>query len=155
MKIHFEPVLLAIVTASVSLFSWTAQQYMTFREERRKDKEELYKRLLDAVVDMGSLRDSGALVIESQRMWLYASDEVLNAVSDYSSFYLKVMESLKPGEEMPRDIRRMIETKDAEIRLAIRRDIMRTEINKDWIENNYRALGSPPESIRNYRKQTQ
>jgi len=56
-----------------------AQKIRERRDIERLRKEELYKTLLAATVEFASYANGAPLVIESQRAWLYASDEVLQA----------------------------------------------------------------------------
>lgn len=144
-----EAVALALISAALGLVSWSAQQVLSRRDERRKHKEVLYKRLLDAIVDMGSLADAGAIVVESQRMWLYASDDVLKAVCNYLTYY---SEKCQEETALPENVRDRIHYNDAMIRLAMRRDIRgRTKINRKWIVSKWSAVGAPSESIKAYR----
>lgn len=115
---------LAVVTAALGLATWTVQQVLARHADERKRREELYGALLDAVLDMSSREDSGPLVVESQRMWLYASDEVLRAVNEYLRYYLSEGE-IRPGEPISDEKRAGIKRRDAQIRLAIRRDLQR------------------------------
>jgi len=144
---------LAIITASLGLLTWTSQQIFSRVEERRKYKEDLYRKLLDAILDMGVLAESAPLVVETQRMWMYASDEVLEAVYDYLRYYLSAKENRFPNGLIPEDVRKEIQEKDALIRLAIRKDIRpRTKINRSWIHSRFLAVGAPAESIKTYRE---
>jgi hypothetical protein len=148
-----EAIVLTIVTASLGLATWTSQQILNRADERRKSKEELYRKLLDAIIDMSSLADSAPIIVESQRMWLYASDEVLEAVNEYLRYYLNEVTGNFTGTILPDDIRSQIQERDAYIRLAIRRDIRpMTRIGKSWIHSRYIAVAAPSESIVAYRK---
>lgn len=150
-----EAIVLAIITASLGLLTWTSQQILSRMEERRKYKEDLYRKLLDAIVDIGVLAESAPLVVESQRMWMYASDEVLEAVYEYLRYYLSAKEQRFGNGSIPDDVRNMIQEKDALIRLAIRRDIRpRTKIDRSWIHSRFLAVGAPADSIKTYRERT-
>jgi len=147
-----EAITLAIITASLGLLTWTSQQIFSRVEERRKYKEELYKKLLDAILDMSVLADSAPLVVETQRMWMYATDEVLDAVYDYLGYYLSAKEQRFSNGLIPDDVRKEIQVKDALIRLAIRRDIRPgTKIDRSWIHSRFLSVGAPADKIKTYR----
>ncbi len=145
---------LAIVTASLSLLSWTGQQYFNRNDEKRRKKEDLYQKLLDSILDVSALADAAPLVVESQRMWLYASDEVLEAVYDYVKFfYDSVLDSPSAGKGHE-GIDAVLSEKIANICLAIRRDVRRgTIINREWIRSRYISMAAPEEAIVQYRSQ--
>ena len=148
-----EAIVLAIVTASLGLITWTSQQILNRADERRKSKEELYRKLLDAIVDMSSLAESAPIVVEAQRMWMYASGEVLEAVNEYLRYYLSEVAGRFANKTLPDNIRSQIQERDAYVRLAIRRDIRpMTRISKSWIHSRYIAVAAPAESIVAYRK---
>ena len=148
-----EAVVLATVTAFLGLITWTSQQILNRADERRKSKEELYRKLLDAIIDMGSLAESAPIVVEAQRMWMYASDEVLEAVNEYLRYYLTEVTGRPGNKILPEDVRTQIQERDAYVRLAIRRDIHpMTRISKSWIHSRYIAVAAPAESIAAYRK---
>jgi hypothetical protein len=150
-----EAITLAIITASLGLLTWTSQQIWSGIEERRKYKEDLYRKLLDAIIDISVLADSAPLVVESQRMWMYASDDVLEAVYEYLRYCLSANEQRFGNRSFPDNVRNMIKEKDALIRLAIRRDIRpRTKIDRPWILSRFLSVGAPPDSIKTYRERT-
>ncbi len=150
-----EAITLAIITASLGLLTWTSQQIFSRVEERRKYKEELYRKLLDAILDMSVLAESAPLVVETQRMWMYASDEVLDAVYDYLRYYLSAKEQRSSNGLIPDDVRKEIQEKDALIRLAIRRDIRQgTKIDRSWIHSRFLSVGAPSDNIKTYRAKT-
>jgi hypothetical protein len=146
---------LAIVTASLSLLSWTSQQYFARNEEKRRKKEELYRKLLDSILDVSALGDAAPLIVESQRMWLYASDEVLEAVYDYVKFFYDYVLNTFATDKNHEKLNAEISEKIAIISLAIRRDVRRsTKINREWIRSRYISMAVPKEAIAQYRNQT-
>ena len=145
---------LAIVTASLSLLSWTGQQYFTRNDEKRRKKEDLYKKLLDSILDVSALADAAPLVVESQRMWLYASDEVLEAVYDYVKFFYDSVLSSSSTDKNHERLNAELSEKIANISLAIRRDVRRsTNISREWIRSRYVSMAAPEEAIIQYRNQ--
>ena len=80
-------IVVAILSALVGFVVWVAQKSVERRSAERLRKEELYKNLLAASVELFTTGDGAPFVIESQRAWLYASDEVLKAINDYLKAY--------------------------------------------------------------------
>jgi hypothetical protein len=101
---------------------------------------------------MSVLAESAPLVVETQRMWMYASDEVLDAVYDYLRYYLSAKEQRFSNGLIPDDVRKEIQEKDALIRLAIRMDIRQgTKIDRSWIHSRFLSVGAPADKIKMYR----
>ena len=145
-----DAILTAIITAALGLATWSGQQMWSRRASERHRREALYQSLLDALVDMSSIGDSGPLVVESQRMWFYSSDEVLRAVNDYLQYYL---EGVEPGREVSAERRRGTQAHEAVVRLAIRRDLQpSTSISKTWVDREWQPVAAPPKSIQAYRE---
>lgn len=121
------------------------------REVERERREALYRKLVDAILDMSS-GNAAPLVVESQQAWIYASDEVLIALNAYLAYYLSRVRV--KGEAIPDDERKRIQWFDAKIRLAIRRDLRSTKITEEWIETAWVAVAASPDGIEKYRSRS-
>ena len=88
-------------------------------------------------------------------MWLYASDEVLEAVYDYVKFFYDYVLNTIATDKNHEKLNAEISEKIAIISLAIRRDVRRsTKINREWIRSRYIPMAVPKEAIAQYRNQT-
>ncbi len=89
------PILAAIVAALAGFSTWLGQRRIERQQNERLRKEKLYEALLEAITEISSFGNGAPLLIESQRAWLYASDEVLRAVNAYLKVFLG--ERANPG----------------------------------------------------------
>ncbi len=152
-----DPVLGSVVVACISALGsaaiWAVQQTKARADNEAQRREALYRGLLSALVDMSAMGNAAPLLVESQEMWLYASDRVILAVNDYIRFYLgRINAGEVQGAPVSEADRIRIQYFDAQIRLAIRQDIVqRTQIDAKWVESEWTSFGAPPERIHAYR----
>lgn len=140
------PIIVAIVSALGGFLAWFAQKNRERRDTERLRKEELYQTLLAATVEFASYANAAPLVIESQRAWLYASDEVLQAINDYLKACAGYVEQQNENE-------RWAAIKEAEgvLRLAVRRDLQpRTRVNEEWLRQKWEIIISHKGNIMEY-----
>jgi hypothetical protein len=145
------PIIVAIVSALGGFIVWIAQKIRERRDTERLRKEELYKTLLAATVEFASYANAAPLVIESQRAWLYASDEVLRAISGYLKSCAGYVE--QQGKSDININERWAAVKEAEdvLRLAVRRDLSPgTRINEEWLRQEWEIITSHQENIMEY-----
>jgi len=102
-------------------------------------------------VEFASYANAAPLVFESQRAWLYASDEVLRAINGYlkaCAVYVK-----QQGESDMNINERWAAFKEAEgvLRLAVRRELSPgTRINEEWLRQEWEIITSHKENIMEY-----
>ena len=145
------PIIVAIVSALGGFLVWMAQKIRERRDIERLRKEELYKTLLAATVEFASYANGAPLVIESQRAWLYASDEVLQAINGYLKACKRHVE--QQGESDINFDERWAAVKEAEgvLRLAVRRDLSPgTRINEEWLRQEWEIITSHKENVMEY-----
>lgn len=144
------PIVVAIVTAFGGFIAWLAQRRVERRETERLRKQRLYEKLLESIVELSSFGNGAPLLVESQRAWLYASDEVLMAVNDYLKVFLHEGAAAEGAPTTPQErVRR--QQADARIRLAIRRDLQpTTRLDDRWITEEWKPVASSEAAIREY-----
>ncbi|SRR6266545_6472616 len=143
------PILAAIVAALAGFSTWLGQRRIERQQNERLRKEKLYEALLEAITEISSFGNGAPLLIESQRAWLYASDEVLRAVNAYLKVFLG--ERANPGSPTSPDERESRQRREGAIRLAIRRDLdRRTSLDENWISNEWSPIASSEKAIREY-----
>lgn len=143
------PVIVAILTALGGFIAWLAQRRVEQREAERRRREVLYEGLLEAITELSSFGNGAPLLIESQKAWLYGSDEVLTAVNDYLKVFLD--QEGPPGALTSPAHRSKRQQAEGKIRLAIRRDLYpKTILKEQWISEEWKPIASSEEGIREY-----
>jgi len=143
------PIVIAVVTALVGFLTWLLQRRVERRKADRLRKEALYEKLLEAITELSSFGNGAPVLIESQKAWLYASDDVLRAVTNY----LKVFLDEQGSTDVPitQEQRAVRQRQEGAIRLAIRRDLERsTTLDENWMSNEWKPVASSEEAIREY-----
>ena len=142
------PVLIAVVSALAGLLVWVFQRRVEAKEREKLRKEELYTQLLESLVSMSSFGESAPFLVESQRSWLYASDEVIKKINAYIE---ALFTNAKPGKPTGEQDRKKIQHAEYELRLAIRQDMApNTGITIDWMRSNWISVGTEKESYAEY-----
>jgi len=143
------PIIVAAVAALAGFLTWLGQRRIELQQTERLRKEKLYEALLEAITELSSFGNGAPLLVESQKAWLYASDEVLRAVNGYFKVFLG--ERAAPGEPTTPEEREARQRRDGAIRLAIRRDLNRnTSLDEDWMSREWTPLASSEKAIREY-----
>ncbi|MBI1807421.1 MAG: hypothetical protein HYR76_10270 [Ignavibacteria bacterium] len=118
--------------------------------DERLRKEELYRTLLSASVELFTTGDGAPFVVESQRAWLYASDEVLEDIN----VYLKAFSAYADAKQRKADIAGLwtaVLKAEGRLRLSIRKDLQpKTQITAEWVKREWEMITSRPERIRRY-----
>jgi hypothetical protein len=142
-------VVVAILSALFGFLTWRVQRFYERLADERRRKEDLYGALLTASIELIATGDGAPFVIESQRAWLYASDEVLERINDYLAAYADYGEALARG--VSTTTRKPSLRAEALLRLAIRKDIRpKTGISADWVTKQWTTIISRPERVRRY-----
>ena len=147
-----EAIVVAILSALAGFLVWIAQRYFERRSTERLRKEKLYRTLLAASIELVATGDGAPFVIESQRAWLYAADEVLEAINDYLKAFVLYANINKRGGDSTES---WAAVKDAEgrLRLSIRKDLRHsTKIEAAWVKEQWELVSARPERIRQYLK---
>lgn len=143
------PVAVAAMSALLGFAIWIIQKNIEKRHADRLRKESLYEKLLEAVVQLASFGDGAPFLIESQKAWLYATDNVLYALNDYLKIFLEY--PMNQGEVSSLERRAALQAAEGKIRLQIRRDLFpATSMNKDWLLTNWKPIAAPKEALREY-----
>jgi hypothetical protein len=143
-------VVVAIISALIGFVVWAAQKSVERRSTERLRKEELYNDLLAASVELFATGDGAPFVIESQRAWLYASDEVVQAINDYLKAYGAYAGSKQRGIDSTET---WTAVKEAEgiLRLHIRKDLHpETKVSTHWVSEKWEFITARPERIKDY-----
>lgn len=140
----------AILSALTGFLVWIAQRYYERRATERLRKEELYRTLLAASIELFTTGDGAPFVVESQQAWLYASDEVLENINAY----LKAFGNYAGANQRKVDCSdTWAEVKKAEgrLRLSIRKDLRpKTRVTPQWVAGEWETITARPERIRHY-----
>jgi hypothetical protein len=142
---------ITILSALVGFLVWMAQRYFERQAAERLRKEELYRTLLSTTVEFVATGNGAPFIIESQRAWLYASDEVLEAINEY----LKAFVAYASNKNNQLDTQVWGAVKDAEgrLRLSIRKDLRpKTKITTQWVKGQWEMVTSRPERVQEYLK---
>jgi hypothetical protein len=142
---------ITILSALVGFLVWMAQRYFERQAAERLRKEELYRTLLSTTVEFVATGNGAPFIIESQRAWLYASDEVLEAINEY----LKAFVAYANNKNNQLDTQVWGAVKDAEgrLRLSIRKDLRpKTKITTQWVKGQWEMVTSRPERVQEYLK---
>ena len=143
------PVVVTAVSALLGFVVWIIQKNVERRHAERLRKEALYENLLESVIHLRSFGDGAPFLIESQKAWLYATDNVLYAINDYLKVFLKYPTS--QGEASSTERREALQAAEGEIRLQIRRDLFpKTIMNSEWLRTHWEPIAAPKESIHDY-----
>src|SRR5215470_5121023 len=73
----------AILSALAGFLVWIVQRYYERKAAERLRRAELYGALLSSSAEFIGTGNMAPFIFESQRAWLYASDEVLQRINDY------------------------------------------------------------------------
>lgn len=145
------PIVIAIITALAGFLTWLFQRRSERIQTERLRKEALYEKLLEAITEISSFGDGAPLLIESQKAWLYASDDVLRAVNSYLKVFLDEEKNRKNSGELNQEARANRQQREGVIRLAIRRDLHKnTMLDEQWLSNEWRPVAAPEQKIRDY-----
>ena len=140
----------AISTAVVGFVVWIFQRNVERRETARLRRERLYTTLLSACVEFAGTGNGAAFIFESQRAWLYASDEVLQAINEY----LKAFAALGRADGHKGEHREewiAVHDAEARIRSSIRKELLpKTMITAEWVKGQWELVTSRPERIQEY-----
>ena len=143
------PVIVAILTILGGFIAWLAQRKVEHRDAERLRKQRLYEKLLEAIVELSSFGNGAPLLIEAQKAWLYASDEVLAALNDYLKLFID--QEGPPGILTSPEERQRRQKAEGKIRLMIRRDLHpKTTLNEQWISEEWKPIASSEKAIREY-----
>jgi len=141
------PILAAAVTGFLGIAAWFLQRHVEQKHAEHLRREILYEKLLDALTEFSSFGSGAPFLIESQKAWLYASDEVLFAVNSLLVLFSD-HESSSPTKP---ELRKLWMEREGAIRLAIRRDLHRsTRLDERWISTEWKPIEAPEKAIREY-----
>jgi hypothetical protein len=140
---------LAIVSALVAFVVWVFQRELERRQSQRLRRERLYEALLESITELSSFGNAAPFLVESQMAWLYAPDAVLKAINGYLENLLS--EHVPAGSATTVEQRKARQRLEGVIRIAIRRDLgVRTALDENWIETQWRPAASNEKAIRDY-----
>ena len=154
---------IAILTALVGFLVWLIQKTVERRAEERRRLENLYQTLLSTCAEFIGTGNGAPFIIESQRAWLYASDNVLAAINDYLKAFVAYGEAQRRAAEAADEASQRqdaeavqvafqaIKEAEAHLRLFIRKELHpRTAIDVQWMKGQWEMATSRPERIREY-----
>lgn len=140
----------AILSALAGFLVWIAQRYHERRAAEHLRKEELYRTLLAASIELFTTGDGAPFVVESQQAWLYASDEVLKDINAYLKAFSNYA-GAKQRKVDSSDAWAEVKRTEGHLRLSIRKDLRpRTRVSPRWVSGEWETIISKPESIRRY-----
>ena len=144
----FIPLIVSVFTVVGGLLAWLLQRRVELSQADMLRKASLYESLLVAITELGSFGNGAPILIESQKAWLYASDDVLRAVNVYLTTIAIEAKSESGTTPEQRETRRTLE---GSIRLAIRRDLFSgTRLDDRWISEEWHPVASSKEAILEY-----
>ena len=140
----------AILSALAGFLVWIGQRHFERVAAERLRKETLYGTLLSTTVEFVGTGNGAPFIVESQRAWLYASDEVLEATNEYLKAFVAYGTALEAGADTTQTWK-ALEDAEGRLRLGIRRDLYpRTRITAHWVSHRWKLVSSRPERIREY-----
>ncbi len=143
-------IMVAVLTALAGFVVWIVQRNVERRETARLRRERLYSTLLSACVEFAGTGNGAPFIFESQRAWLYASDEVLQAINDYLKAFAALGRADARKGEHPEEWL-AVHDAEARIRSSIRRELSpNTTITADWVKGQWEVVTSRPERIQEY-----
>ena len=143
-------VVVAIFTALAGFVVWIVQRNVERRETAHLRRERLYTTLLSACVEFAGTGNGAPFIFESQRAWLYASDEVLQAINEYFKASLALGRAWDDKDEHQEEWIAVLKA-DNGLRSSIRKELLpRTNITKDWVKGQWELVTSRPERIQEY-----
>jgi hypothetical protein len=143
-------VAVAILSALAGFLVWMAQRYFERQAEGRLRKETLYGMLLAACVEFDGTGNGAPFIFESQRAWLYASDDVLKAINEYLKAFVAYGVVEGRGGDGSEEWK-AVEKAEGGLRLSVRKDLQpKSEISGHWVRTNWNVIISRPERIQEY-----
>jgi hypothetical protein len=143
-------IVVAILTALAGFVVWIIQRNVERRETARLRRERLYTTLLSACVEFAGTGNGAPFIFESQRAWLYASDEVLREINEYLKAFVAVgrAEGHKGDHQAEWSA---VRDAEARMRSSIRKELFpKTTITPDWVKGEWELVTSRPERIQEY-----
>jgi len=139
------PIMTAILSALAGLIVWVVQREFERRQREHLRREELYLRLLNSFLELRVSGNVAPFLCETQRAWLYASDEVLRLIHHYWEVFQK--EQTNSGSANT-EARNLVENR---FRVAIRRDLhRRTQLDPIWFTAARQPLLADMDALREY-----
>jgi len=140
----------AILSALAGFLVWIVQRYYERKAAERLRREELYGTLLSSSAEFIGTGNMAPFIFESQRAWLYASDEVLERINDYLTAALAEGESERSGVDSSTQQDDLYRA-EGHLRLSIRRDLHpATQLTKAWVDKHWNRATSTPARIQEY-----
>ena len=131
--------IVAIIATSGVLIGYVYQSHERLKEKRLTAKQEQYEVVLKNVMNLlisKPGKEYGQTLMDIERVWLYASDEVLNKCYCILSIHKEISVSGKPAEVLrnDKDAKDRFDTALRELFVAVRKDLgfeRKTNI-EDW-----------------------
>src|SRR5260221_6419589 len=135
----------AILSALVGFLVWIVQRHFERLAAERLRREELYGTLLSASAEFIGTKNGAPFIIESQRAWLYASDDVLKKINDYLKAFLAEGEAQGSAMNDSEEWAAVLKA-EGRLRLAIRKDLSPNSVITDrWVSEEWNHATSHPE----------
>lgn len=144
----FISMMVVVILVLLGLIVWVLHKRQEARAREKIRKEELYSQLLESLVSIASFGESAPFLVESQRSWLYANDEVIKKINAYIG---TVFVSGTSEETSTEEHRNKIQEAEYELRVAVRKDMVpNTGITLKWMRSNWVPVGTKKENYAAY-----
>lgn len=143
--------ILVAVVGGGGLVVWWFNDRAQRQEHERLRQESLYRGLIEGLTMLNSAGTGAGFVVESDRAWLYASDDVLRAVAEYRRELLPWVGRL---DKLAKEDKQRLNRAVAKILLAMRKETYRNNrIGEGWAEK-WPGIGSKAVEVERYLEQT-